>query len=155
MVHERVPTGTAMFRRDLDGVILRWNSPASFDPTSGKLTWSTITPSGVPNVATPSFVTAVAQYGRGNMNVTWRLIAPPSRIVPTGNTFTIVFPDVPGMRIFEPMTGDAPFPIQGLDTFHVDQGVAREVIEMFEPSITDVDFFGIPGLTHITISNGG
>jgi hypothetical protein len=151
VVIERLPAMATSYTRNLNGIVIPWVGNATYEPASRSLRWQISTPQGV-TVATPNVVMADVGFTRGMNRVSWRVIAPGSYVttsVEGGVTVArLALPDIPGDRVFEPMTGDV-IDLDDAITVHVDDAAVHGVIEQFEAKRLELSS-SVPGLGHLT-----
>lgn len=138
--------------RNYSGDLVQWIGDPVIDLSTRTLTWPFTIPTGTAPVA-PSFFAAEIVYSRGTMpGVIWRLIGASSRIVTTGTTQHLTYPDVPGMRPFEPDAANDIIVKDNLTLYQTEPLAVRDVRQILEPAGPDIDYFKISALRHLTIS---
>ncbi len=153
-VIERVPVNATAINRDYNSTLIQWVGNPVFDVATRRLTWPFVMPT-MTTPAAPTFFAAVVTYNHDpNMSSIWRIIGDASRITTTGTQQSITYPDVPGMRNFEPISSDVVANTETITLFGVEPDAAHEVREILEPAGADLGHFKIPALRHLTVSIG-
>lgn len=153
IVYDRLPAASTVLDRNYNSTLVQWAGGPTFDVTTRRLAWPFYTPQST-TPTSPTFFAAQVTYSHdANMSAIWRIVGDASRITTTGTTQSITYPDVPGMRNFEPIGAD----VVSSDTitlFGVEAAAARDVRQILEPEGTDLGYFKVPALRHMTISVG-
>ncbi len=153
VVTDRFPAGTTSLVRDYNATFFQWLGKPAFDVGSRRMTWPFYMPTTT-TPAAPSFFVAFVTYNHDpNMGVIWRLFGDATRITTSGAMQSIAFPDVPGMRTFEPIASDV-VTSQTVTLFGVEPAAVRDVRQVLETEGTDLNYFKIPTLRHMTVSIG-
>lgn len=153
IVYDRIPAASTVLDRNYNSTLVQWAGGPTFDVTTRRLAWPFYTPVST-TPTSPTFFAAQVTYSHDtNMSSIWRIVGDASRITTTGATQSIMYPDVPGMRNFEPIGAD----VVSSDTitlFGVEAAAARDVRQLLEPEGSDVGYFKVPALRHMTVSIG-
>lgn len=151
LIFDRFPATAANVNRDYTGAMLPWIGDPMFSVGTRTLAWPQYVPAGT-TVSPASFFAASAQYTRdANTTVLWRVIGSAARIGPMNNLQGVVFPDVPGTRVFEPLPPD--IVMKGSVTlFQVEAAAEHDMIQILDPAGVDLDYFKIPTLRHLSVS---
>lgn len=142
----------AAYAGDLDGAVLPWITAGAPDLLNRTYAWTSTPPTGTA-VAGVDAATIAFGYGRSDLFVGWTLYVPAAGFTadPTGGT--IVFPDLPGDRDFEPHAGDT-LSSAALTLYAVNIGAdVGRLIERGDRVSRDLDVWGDPTLTRITMSS--
>lgn len=153
VVADRFPALTTALNRDYNSTLLQWAGRPTFDIGSRRMSWPFVMPTTT-TPTSPTFFAANVTYNHDpNMGVIWRIVGDASRITTSGTTQSITYPDVPGMRAFEPIAADvAASPV--ITLFGTEPAAERDLRQLLEPEGADFGYFKIPTLRHLTVSIG-
>jgi hypothetical protein len=141
MLFDRIPAGTTVYNRDLDGVLLAVPTAVAQDIETRTITWTPMLAGTV--VRPPDFTIGQLSYQHDGTFYDWTMIGP-------GGDGSMAFPDLPGDRVFEPRPGDQAFE-PSVQTFAVEPAGAVEALRaVIRPGQFEGDFFVDPSIEYVT-----
>jgi len=153
MVVDRIPATSTVLDRNYNSMLVPWIGAPTFDVTTRRLAWPFYVPMST-TPTSPTFFAASVTYSHDpNTSTIWRIVGDASRITTAGAMQSITYPDVPGMRMFEPISNDV-VATNVITLFGVEAAAARDVRQILEPEGSDFGYFKVPDLRHMTVSVG-
>ena len=149
-VHQRQAPGTSAYNTSLVGTLVPYPVMPSVDLAGRQLSWMELAPGVNPAGEIDGALISLI-YRRGTTPLSWRFVVPADKLPLQGDTRTLVFPDLPGDRVFEPVTGDVLIAGE-IKTFNVPSPAVRPVMSSLEVLDNNDRMFTAPGVEGYVIT---